>query len=327
MTYSLRSILFIFCSFQLLTAQTSEMKRPNFLKPGDTIAIVAPSGVIKNNAHIYEGATLAKTWGLNVIIGEHVFDKFHHYASSDKNRLADLQEALDNPSIKAIWCARGGYGAIRIIDDLDFSKFQETPKWIIGYSDITVFHSHLHNLGIETLHAMMPVNIEFPKEKRIESENTLRQALFGVLNSYSIPSSSYNIPGKNKGPLIGGNLTLLENLIGSNSSMDTSGKIIFFEEIGEHKYHIDRLLQGLKRNGYFDHCKGIIVGGMSHLKKNIPDYGIAIEELILDALPNKNIPIIFDFPAGHDPENKALYLGREIEVIVNHSNSSIKFLN
>ena len=248
----MRLIVFFLCSFQLLFAQTSTMKRPDYLKQGDTIAIVAPAGIIKNDASIYEAAELIKTWGLHVVIGKHVFDKYYHYSATDANRLSDFQEALDAPSIKAIWCARGGYGTVRIIDDLDFTTFKKSPKWVVGYSDITVLHSHVHNLGIETIHGMMPVNVEFPEEKRIESEKTLQQALFGVLTTYSIPSSNYNKPGSTTGILVGGNLTLLENLLGSNSSIHTEGKILFFEEIGEYKYHIDRLLQGLKRNGYFD---------------------------------------------------------------------------
>jgi len=322
----LKLFVFIFCSAQLLFSQNSKMKRPPFLKSGDTIAIVAPAGVIKNHATIYEAADLAKSWKLNSIIGKNVFDQYHHFSATDKKRKTDLQEALDNPSVKAIWCARGGYGTVRIIDDLDFTQFKKKPKWIIGYSDITVLHNHIHNLGVETLHAMMPVNIEFPEEKRRESVNTLKRALFGELETYEISSSHFNTKGVATGQLVGGNLTLLENLLGSPSSINTDGKILFFEEIGEYKYHIDRLLQGLKRNGYLDKCAGIIVGGMSGLKKNTPSYGCRIEELILGALPNKNIPVLFNFPAGHDPENRALYLGRTIELKITNQTSTIVFL-
>lgn len=309
----------------MLFAQNTNMIRPDFLQTGDTISIVAPSGIIKNDASIYEAADLARSWGLTVVIGEHVFDKYHHYAATDKNRGADFQEAIDNPSIKAIWCARGGYGAVRIIDDLDFTEFKKNPKWVIGYSDITVFHNHIHTLGIETLHGMMPVNVEFPKEKTIESVKTLKQALFGELENYAVASSKFNVEGTAKGSLVGGNLTLLENLLGTASSINTQGKILFIEEIGEYKYHIDRLLQGLKRNGYFEDCAGIIVGGMSHIKKNSPSYGKSIEEIILEVLPDKNIPVVFDFPAGHDPENRALYLGRNIELTVTKTEASISF--
>lgn len=302
------------------------MIRPAYLQKGDTISIVAPAGVIKNDASIYQAQKMAEKWGLHVIIGAHVFDKFNHYAATDKNRLSDFQSALDNSTVKAIWCARGGYGTVRIVDAIDFSTFEKSPKWIIGYSDITVLHSHIHNLGVETIHGMMPVNVEFPEEQRKNSEATLVNALFGKHISYSIKSTSYNRTGIATGELVGGNLSLLENLLGTNSSIDTTNKILFFEEIGEYKYHIDRLLHGLKRNNYFKNCAGIIVGGMSHIKKNNPAYGQTIEELILDVLPD-SIPVVFDFPAGHDPENRALYLGRTIEINVDKTNTTLKFDN
>ncbi|MEI6866040.1 LD-carboxypeptidase [Flavicella sp.] len=303
------------------------MKIPDYLQKGDTVAIVAPAGIIKKEANIYKAAELVKSWGLHVVIGEHVFDKNNHFSATDKNRLADIQQALDTPNIKAIWCARGGYGTGRIIDQIDFTTFQKKPKWIIGYSDITVLHSHIHNLNIETIHGMMPVNIGLPEEQRQQSVLTLKKALFGELSQYTLSSSSYNKLGSATGNLVGGNLTLLENLLGTSSSIDTTDKILFIEEIGEYKYHIDRLLQALKRNGYFDHCNGIIIGGMSHIKRNNPLYGLTIEEIILDVLPDNKIPVIFDFPAGHDPENRALYLGRNIEMVVSKDSSTVRFLN
>ncbi|WP_226913004.1 S66 peptidase family protein [Flavicella marina] len=301
------------------------MKKPALLTKGDTITIVAPAGIIKNKQSILDAVDLAKQWGYEVVIGEHVFENFHHFSATDEHRLKDLQIALDNPKIKAIWCARGGYGTVRIVDDLDFSTFLKKPKWIIGYSDITVLHNHIHNLGVETLHAMMPVNTEFSKEERKLSEQTFLKAISGETLTYTIPSATYNQKGTASGQLVGGNLTILENLLGTKSSISTSGKILFFEEIGEYKYHIDRLLQGLKRNGYFDNCVGVIVGGMSHIKKNSPAYGQTIEELILEVVSKKNIPIIFDFPAGHDPENRALILGRNITMQVDTTTSTIAF--
>ena len=306
-------------------AQKSTMKKPAFLTKGDTIAIVAPAGIIKNKQSILDAVDLAKQWGYEVVIGEHVFENFHHFSATDEHRLEDLQIALDNPKIKAIWCARGGYGTVRIVDDLDFSTFLKKPKWIIGYSDITVLHNHIHNLGVETLHAMMPVNTEFSKEERKLSEQTFLKAISGETLTYTIPSATYNQKGTASGQLVGGNLTILENLLGTKSSISTSGKILFFEEIGEYKYHIDRLLQGLKRNGYFDNCVGVIVGGMSHIKKNSPAFGQTIEELILEVVSKKNIPIIFDFPAGHDPENRALILGRNITMQVDTTTATIAF--
>ncbi|WP_139957290.1 S66 peptidase family protein [Flavicella sediminum] len=301
------------------------MMTPAYLKPGDTIAIVAPAGIIKNKASIHEAAALAKSWGLEVVLGKHIFDAYHHFSATDDHRLLDFQTALDQPNIKAIWCARGGYGTVRIIDDIDFSSFKKTPKWIIGYSDITVLHNAVHNLGVETLHAMMPVNMEFSESSRRQSVATFKKALFGEKLNYEIPSSSYNKTGNCKGVLVGGNLTLLENLLGSSSSISTAGKILFFEEIGEYKYHIDRLIRALDRNGYFTNCKGLLIGGMSHIKKNNPPFGQNIEELILAITETYNFPIAFDFPAGHDPENNALIFGRTVEMEISSTSTKINF--
>lgn len=307
-------------------SQTKTMKNPSYLKPGDTIAIVAPAGVIKSESSIYESVSLMESWGLHVIIGKQVFSKNNHFAGTDSQRLEDFQWALDDSSIKAIWCARGGYGTVRIIDDLDFSEFQNKPKWVVGYSDITVLHSHIHSLGVETLHAMMPVNMDFAKESRTKSVATLKKALFGEQIGYSISSSIYNKTGSTSGKLVGGNLTILENLLGTPSSLDTANKILFIEEIGEYKYHIDRLLRALDRSGAFKDCNGLIVGDMSHIKKNNPAFGQRIEDIILDIVSKYNIPVLFDFPAGHEPENRALFLGREIELEVTSSSGSIHFI-
>ena len=315
------------CSCYTVFAQTTTMKRPTSLQKGDTIAIVAPAGIIKNEASILEAADLARNWGLEVVLGKNIFNKYNHFSATDAQRLEDFQWALNEKSIKAIWCARGGYGTVRIIDDIDFSSFLKNPKWVIGYSDITVLHNQIHNLGVESIHGMMPVNVEFPKDKRIESENTLKNALFGEEITYTIPSSKYNKTGSATAQLVGGNLTILENLLGTTSSLNTEGKILFFEEIGEYKYHIDRLLQGLKRNGYFKNCAGIIVGGMSHIKKNNPAFGATIEELILEVVKEYSFPVLFDFPAGHDPENRALFLGRKIQLDVDQSYGKILFLD
>ena len=253
--------------------------------------------------------------------------KNHHFAGTDTQRLEDFQAALDNPTVKAIWCARGGYGTARIIDDLNFEVFQKHPKWIIGYSDVTVLHNKVNRLGIETLHAMMPSNMEFAAESRKESVATLQKALFGKGLVYSIPSSNYNRQGNATGLLVGGNLTLVANQLGSNSALETEGKILFLEEIGEYKYHIDRMLRALQRNGYFDNCNGLIIGGMSHIKKNTTVWGQSIEALILEIVKDYDFPVLFDFPAGHDPENRALFMGRQVELIVSETNSEVKFVN
>ncbi len=312
---------------QVLFAQKSKMKTPPYLKKGDTIAIVAPAGILKNNSAIYEAKSLAESWGLHVILGKAIFNKNGHFAGTDSERLHDFQNALDNKTIKAIWCARGGYGSARIIDDLDFSAFLQNPKWVIGYSDITVFHNHLHNLGVKTLHAMMPVNMEFSAESRQESMISLHAALFGKKIEYLIPSCEENRKGNSEGILVGGNLTLLENLIGTPSEIQTKSKILFLEEIGEYKYQLDRLLRTLDRGGFFKDCKGLLVGDFSKIKTNNPAFGQKLEALILDVVDKYRFPVAFHFPAGHEPKNVALVLGSSVEFIVAEETTTLRFLD
>jgi len=308
-------------------SQTKSMKliKPDYLKIGDTIAIVAPAGILKNREQVIDKAKrLAENWGLVVVYGENMFNQNNHFAGTDAERISDFQEALDNPKIKAIWCARGGYGSVRILDELDFTKFKTNPKWIIGYSDVTAIHNHVHNLGFETLHAIMGTSLQDQIEDISESISTFKDALFGADLKYELTSSKYNKIGEAKGQIIGGNLTLLLTMLGSKSQLSTDGKILFFEEIGEYKYHIDRMLQSLKRAGYFNNLQGIIVGDMSRIKKNSTVWGESIEQLILNVVP-KNIPVLFDFPAGHEKDNRALILGREITLKVDKAKSEVIF--
>lgn len=310
---------------QLLCAQTKPMKTPAFLKKGDRIAIVAPAGIIKNPTAIYEAQKKAESWGLQVVIGPHVFEKHNHFSGSDAQRLADFQWALDSPDIKAIWCARGGYGSVRIIDDLNFEAFEKNPKWIVGYSDITVFHNYLQSENFTSIHGCMPVNMDFPENARKESFGSLQKALFGTLKSYSISGSKHNREGETTGVLVGGNLSLLASVSGSKTQVDTTDKIVFIEEIGEYKYHIDRLLRTLKRNGSFEHCNAVIIGGMSQLKRNNPAFGQEIEAIILEAIGAHTYPVLFDFPAGHEHVNKALYFGKNTRLVVTKESAQIHF--
>lgn len=307
-------------------SQPMKLKTPPYLVKGDTIAIVAPAGILKNKKEVIQKAKeVAERWGLHVIIGTHVFRQEHHFAGTDKERASDFQKALDNPSVKAIWGARGGYGSVRILDQLDFTKFQEDPKWVIGYSDVTALHNHIHNLGIETIHGMMGTSFQFDAIEIEKSVATLKKALFGEALSYEVEASTYNRKGKASGQLVGGNLTLLLTMLGSDSSIDTSGKILFIEEIGEYKYHIDRMLQSLKRAGYFKNCKGLVVGDMSNIKKNTTLWGSSIEQLILDAVSEYDFPVLFGLPAGHESDNRALILGRTIELNIGAKKAKIIF--
>jgi len=300
--------------------------QPPYLKAGDTVAIVAPSGLLKNRTkEIDQAQALLKSWGLNVMVGQHVFEQAGHFAGTDEQRSDDLQKALDNPNIKAIWSARGGYGTVRVIDNLDYSKFKKAPKWLIGYSDITALHNDIHNEGIETIHALMCTSLTNNLEGIETSVATFRKAIFGESLNYSINGSEYNKTGSASGQLVGGNLTLLHTMLGSRTSIKTDNKILFFEEIGEYAYHIDRMLISMKRAGYFENCKGIIVGDISNVRKNTTPWGKPVKQLILDMFAEYDFPILFDFPAGHEKDNRALILGRTLELKVGKDESTINY--
>ncbi|AMC11427.1 LD-carboxypeptidase [Lutibacter profundi] len=319
----------LFCSLLFnfnINAQNTTLIKPAYLKAGDTIAIVAPAGILSDKEPIEKAIELVEGWGLHAILGKHLFGSNFHFSGTDAERTEDFQSALDHKAVKAIWCGRGGYGTVRIIDGLNFTKFKKNPKWIIGYSDITVLHSHIHNLGYETLHAMMPINMKVRKKDRLKTIKTFKKALFGKNLNYKITSSPYNKLGTAKGQLVGGNLSILQSLLGSVSSINTKGKILFIEDVGEYLYNIDRMVYALKRSGYFKNCNGIIVGGMTNLKDNSTPFGQTVEEIILEATKEFDFPIVFDFPAGHDKDNRAIFLGREIEMKVGKKHAFIKFV-
>ncbi|MBA4739246.1 MAG: LD-carboxypeptidase [Flavobacteriaceae bacterium] len=310
------------------TITNNKLIKPEYLKKGDTVAIVAPSGVLKNyNAYILKAKELLKSWELEVVIGENVFNDNGHFAGTDNQRSADFQLALDDKAIKAIWCARGGYGAMRVIDNLNFEKYKENPKWIIGYSDITAIHNDLHNNKSESIHGIMCKSLEKIDVDNNESISLLKKTLFGEKLSYTIEGNNYNIEGNSNGQLIGGNLTLLHCLLGSESSIDTDGKILFIEDLGEYLYHIDRMLISLKRAGYFDNCKGLIVGDFTDMRKNTTPFGRNLKELILDIVREYDFPVSFGFPAGHGEKNYPMILGREINLEVSKQQSTINFSN
>lgn len=324
-----KRIFFLFFTLIISSvySQTQPMKliKPPYLQKGDTIAIVAPAGILKNRKHVIDKAKeLAESWGLKVVYGKHMFNQNHHFAGTDAERCQDVQDALDNPNIKAIWSARGGYGSVRILDQLDFMKFKDNPKWVVGYSDITAFHNHIHNLGIETIHGMMGTSMQDKPEDIPETIETLRKSLFGEELKYVIQSSKDNREGEVRGQLVGGNIAILASMLGSDSQISTDAKILFIEEIGEYKYSIDRMLQSLKRAGYFTKVKGVIVGDMTKVKKNTTPWGSSIEKLILDILPD-NIPVLFGFPAGHEPDNRALIMGRDIKLSIKKGKSEVEF--
>lgn len=293
---------------------------PSYLKKGDKIGIAACARKISAE-ELDPGIKALEQWGLQVVPGKHLFKTQNQFAGTDKERAEDLQVFLDDPSIKGIFAARGGYGTLRIIDRLNFDDFKKHPKWIIGFSDITVLHAHVHNLGIETLHAKMLIN--FAKDE--QSSQALYKALFGQLNQYRIGSTEWNKTGTAKGELIGGNLSLLYALSGSVSDMDTRGKILFIEDLDEYLYHIDRMMLNLKRSGKLTHLAGLIIGGMTDMKDNTIPFGKNAEEIILDSVKEFNYPVCFNFPAGHVDTNLPLYLGRTIQLSVDITQTTLLF--
>ncbi len=308
------------------TTMSKNLIKPPYLKKGDTVAILSPAGILKNKqAQIEQAKKLLKSWGLNAVLGENIFNQNNQFAGTDEERTSDFQKALDNKNIKAIWCSRGGYGSVRVLDKLDYSTFIKHPKWVIGYSDITAFHNQIHNFGFETIHGMMGISLNKDLEYLEENKNSLKNALFGKQLSYTIEPSNYNRLGEATGQLVGGNLTLLHTMLGSKTSINTSGKIVFIEEIGEYPYHIDRMLQSLKRAGYFENCKGLVVGDFSNIKKNSTPWGSSIEQLILDVVEEYNFPVLFNFPAGHEEKNVALILGRTVELNIKKDASTLIF--
>jgi len=297
------------------------MITPPFLKPGDTVAIVCTAR--KFSAEEAKPAIeLLKSWGLQVRLGNTIGLDNYQLGGTDAERAADFQAMMNDENIKAIWCARGGYGTVRIIDALDFTQFKKHPKWIIGFSDVTVLHSQLHVERVATMHAIMPFTV--PKAPE-EVKETLRKALFGESVSYTIPSKAYDVKGKASGELVGGNISILNSLLGSKSSIDTGGKILFIEDLDEYLYHIDRMMYNLKRNGYFEKVKGIVVGSMSDMHDNEIPFGQNEVQIITAIASEYQIPIVFEFPAGHQVDNRALLLGKQVDFEVNEKEVTLKF--
>lgn len=297
------------------------MHTPPALKKGDKIGIVAPAGKI-NKESILPALNKLHEWGLEIELGKHIFNENFQFAGTDDDRAADLQKMLDDKSIKLIISARGGYGMLRIIDKLDFKIFSKHPKWIVGYSDITVLHAHIHrNYGIETVHAIM-ANIF---DKNEEAVDTLRKALFNEPLSYRVESHLLNRKGKAEGEVIGGNLSLLYALSASRSDIDTKGKLLFIEDLNEYLYHIDRMMMNLKRAGKLKGLAGLVVGGMTDMKDNPNPFGKTAEEIIFEAVSEYNYPVCFNFPAGHIEKNLALVFGRKARFSVDDTGVMLRY--
>jgi muramoyltetrapeptide carboxypeptidase len=294
---------------------------PPFLKAGDTVVLVCTARkFFPDDAK--PAIDLLESWGLKVKLGATIgLDNFQ-LGGTDSERAADFQAQLDDENVKAIWCARGGYGTVRIIDSLDFSNFKQHPKWIMGFSDVTVLHSQLNIERVATLHSIMPFTVPNAPE---EVKETLRKALFGETISYTIPSKSYDVKGTASGELVGGNISILYSLLGSKSAIDTKDKILFIEDLDEYLYHIDRMMYNLKRNGYFEQVNGIIVGSMTDMHDNEIPFGQNEVQIITEIAKENRIPIAFQFPAGHQKDNRTLILGKQVHFEVNEKEIKLIF--
>ncbi len=300
------------------------MITPPYLTSGDKIAIVATARKV-SPSEMDVAINTFRSWGLQVITGPHLFGVNNQYSGTDEERASDLQMMLDDSSIKAIVCARGGYGTARIIDNINFGTFEQHPKWIVGYSDITVLHSHIQTqYGIETLHATMPIN--FSDEGSENATESLRKALFGETLEYTIENQPSNKPGNGSGILTGGNLSILYSLIGTPSDIQTEDKILFIEDLDEYLYHMDRMMLNLKRSGKLSGIKGLIVGGLIKMNDNTVPFGKQAEQIISEYAQEAGIPVCFNFPAGHITDNRALIMGREVRLDIDNNGVSLLFL-
>lgn len=291
------------------------------LKPGDLIYITAPAKSIEKEL-IDHAQSLFEKKGYRVLLSEHCTGAYHYFSGTDEERLKDLQYGIDHPEVKAIVCARGGYGCVRIVDLIGWAGMIRNPKWLIGFSDVTVFHHRMQRFGLESIHGTMPLNFQ---KNSPETFETLFSALEG--RDYSIHSAAHlaNKAGSAQGKLVGGNLSILYSLLGTDDRIDYSDSILFIEDLAEQLYHIDRIFQSLRKAGILDQIRGLIVGGMTDMKDTAVPFGKTLEEIILDQFQFRNIPICFGFPAGHIDDNRALIFGRNVIFTVDQKGAELKF--
>ena len=285
------------------------IKIPPYLQKGDTIGLVCPAGFMPVEKVSECIRVLNEDWGLTTKVGTTIGQQYHYFSGTDEERLEDLQHMLDDENVKAILCARGGYGLSRIIDKIDFTNFKKNPKWIIGFSDVTVLHSHIYrNYSISTLHAPMAnaFNEDGFKNEFVES---LRHALEGKKIKYQCKPNEFNKKGEGIGELVGGNLSLLAHLVGTDSDIKTKGRILFLEDTGELLYKIDRMFYQLKRSGKLEKLAGLIIGGFTEMSDTERPFGKTAYEIIQDVVSENDYPVCYNFPVSHNKENYALKVG------------------
>ncbi|RAJ10831.1 muramoyltetrapeptide carboxypeptidase [Chitinophaga skermanii] len=301
------------------------MKIPPYLKKGDLIGVTCASSKMELYQAEY-AAKVLESWGFRVHLGITVGTSFHNFSAPDELRLEELQDMLDDPEIKAILFGRGGYGMICLLDQLNFHKFKKHPKWICGYSDVTALHSHLHQkVGVASLHSLMCSGITRVTEEDAYVQS-LRDALEGKRYRYEFESHELNRKGTARGQLVGGNLTLLASLSGSESQIDTKGKILFLEDIGEYRYSVDRLMYNLKRAGYLEDLAGLIIGTFTEAKDTETPFGQTEFEIIENIVKDYDYPVCYNFPVGHQHENYALKIGFHHELKVSNKECYLKEL-
>jgi len=298
---------------------------PPYLKPDSKIRIVSPAGKIKEE-RIAPAVEWFKKQGYKVELGKHIFAQHFQFAGTDTQRLEDLQTAFDDPKTDAIICSRGGYGTVHIIDKLDFTKFKKHPKWLVGFSDVTILHSCLNNLGIATIHGAMPPFFFDEIGDPNENLTSLIDLLEGKNCNYNFAKNDKNRTGNTNAELVGGNLSLITSLLGTKYELKTDDKTLFIEEIDEYLYHIDRMMRQLKLAGKLDKLAGLVVGDFTEIKDNDTPFGQTIEEIILENVKDYNFPVCFGFPAGHDKKNLALVFGKKWSLSVLHETSTLKMI-
>jgi len=299
---------------------------PSPLKQGDKIGLIAPSRKVTHDNLALSVAMIEK-WGYQVVFGESLYDEYHQFAGTDEDRADDFIRMVINPEVKAILCARGGYGTVRILENLDPGLLRNNLKWIIGYSDITVLHSYFNKvIGSETIHATMPINL-ISDIKPNDSWEKLGQVLCGDLIDYEVPVHEFNRTGKVSGMLVGGNLSVLFSLRGTFCDLDTDDRILFIEDLDEYLYHIDRMMMNLKIAGKLENLKGLIIGAMTDMKDNTIPFGKTAYEIIADAINDYDYPVAFNFPAGHCEPNLPLILGRNIILDVGEDKVKLEFFS
>lgn len=303
---------------------SSKKVQPEYLKPGDEVAIISPSFCIDEDKLVGAVAFLEK-WGLKVRVGKYAAARNGPFAGSDEERLSDLQEMTDDTRIKAVFCSRGGYGVSKIIDRADFTALRRAPKWYIGFSDITVLHLWLSEVcGIISVHGEMPLNFNNIRKSE-ETLDTLKKTLFG--NPGPIEWEGLFLRGKDaEGEVTGGNLSLIYSLLGTPAEPSTDGKILIIEEVGEYFYHVDRMMTSLKLAGKLNGLSALVIGGMNKIEDAKLPWGRNVEETITDLVKEYNYPVLFNFPAGHVPDNRAFYIGKDARISFGSKTVLLKYI-